>query len=463
MAAAELRRQLAVERITSARACRLLEVIPNAALPCDESRERRRRAFSALARRSIRLDNLTHSLAGLIMGDAAVAWRQRAGAALTPRQRSAVLTTAVLANNLPDFDFAYVGVTSGKLGYLLHHRGHTHTLAAVLPLALICLAVVALGFRLWRPAPSRADLARLVLLAAAGGVLHVLMDFGNNYGVHPFWPAYDGWFYGDAIFIIEPWLMILLIGMAGGVSRSRWLRGALLVALAGLLALAWSVAIAGPSLALALGVFSLPWVLWLWRSSFRQRWLRGGSALVLGALVLLGTRQVVRASARESLAAASEPGLELVDVITTPAPGNPLCWWLLTVQRSERRYVVREAVASGWPWLSSAARCPFMNDGQTAPIQPSSLRSGRDVVWGPEFDAPLAELVRLRRESCVARAFLRFARVPYWVRRGERFTLVGDLRFDRSSAVEFADLPLAADAPCPRFEPSWLPPFAAAD
>src|SRR5262245_50347002 len=120
------------------------------------------------------------------MGDAAIAWRQRSGAALTPRQRSAALTTAVLANNLPDFDFVYVGITGGKLGYLLHHRGHTHTLAAVLPLALVCLAVVALGFQLWRPAPSRADVARLGLLAGAGGVLHVLMDFGNNYGVHPF-------------------------------------------------------------------------------------------------------------------------------------------------------------------------------------------------------------------------------------------------------------------------------------
>src|SRR5690606_11812657 len=84
----------------------------------------------------LRLDNLTHSLAGLIMGDAAVAWRERAGPALTPRQRGAVVTTAVLANNLPDFDFVYVGITSGQLGYLLHHRGHTHTLPAVVPLAL---------------------------------------------------------------------------------------------------------------------------------------------------------------------------------------------------------------------------------------------------------------------------------------------------------------------------------------
>jgi hypothetical protein len=237
----------------------------------------------------------------------------------------------------------------------------------------------------------------------------------------------------------------------------------LLLALAALLALAWSVAIAGPWLALALSLFSLPWVLGLWRASFRTRWRLGGALLALFGVVLLGTRHVARVSVREALEAAHDPELELVELVSTPAPGNPLCWSLLAVQRSQRRYVVRQAVASGWPWLSSAARCRFMNDGQTAPVQPSSLDSAasRQLVWGPEFRAPLDELASLLQGSCVARAFARFARVPFWIRSGERFTLVGDLRFDRSSAVEFAELPLVPGAPCPRFEPPWLPPLDA--
>jgi inner membrane protein len=399
------------------------------------------------------------------MGEAAIIWRERSAGPLTPRQRSALLTTAVLANNAPDLDFVYVGITGGKLGYLLHHRGHTHTLAALPALVLLCLAITAVAFW-WRRARSPSDLAlpdvaRLGAVAAAGGVLHLLMDFGNNYGVHPFWPAYDGWFYGDAIFIIEPWLMILLIAMAGGVSTSRWLRGALLLLLAALLALAWSVAIGGPRLALVLGLFSLPWVLSLWRMNARTRWRLGAASLAVLGLVLLGTRHVARASVRDTLA--DDPELELIELVSTPLPGNPLCWSLLAVQRSERRYVVREAVASGWPWLSSAARCSFMNDGQTAPLQPTSLEpaASRRLVWGPEFRAPLDELRSLRGGNCVARAFLRFARVPFWLRSDGRFTLVGDLRFDRSSAVEFAELPLAPDAPCPRFEPPWLPPLGA--
>jgi hypothetical protein len=104
-----------------------------------------------------------------------------------------------------------------------------------------------------------------------------------------------------------------------------------------------------------------------------------------------------------------------------------------------------------------------MNDGQTAPVRASSFdpSASRELVWGPEFQAPLDELASLRRDSCAARAFLRFARVPFWLREDARFTLVGDMRFDRSSAVEFAELPLVPGAPCPRFEPPWLPPLGA--
>lgn len=155
--------------------------------------------------------------------------------------------------------------------------------------------------------------------------------------------------------------------------------------------------------------------------------------------------------------------MRLADLVSTPAPGNPLCWSVLAVQYSDSDYVVRQALASGWPALFRATRCP-VNDGQTAPLVPSSLRgaaaAGDRLAWGSEFHAPRAELARLRAENCVARAFLRFARVPFWIQRGERATLIGDLRFDRSSAIEFAELPLVLDAPCPRHEPPWLPPLA---
>jgi hypothetical protein len=59
----------------------------------------------------------------------------------------------------------------------------------------------------------------------------------------------------------------------------------------------------------------------------------------------------------------------------------------------------------------------------------------------------------------VAAAFLRFARVPFWLHEGGRASLIGDLRFDRSSALEFAELLLVPEPPCPRNVPPWLPPL----
>jgi hypothetical protein len=80
------------------------------------------------------------------------------------------------------------------------------------------------------------------------------------------------------------------------------------------------------------------------------------------------------------------------------------------------------------------------------------------VAWGRQFRAPLAQLHELTRD-CVASGFLRFARIPFWVREGGRATLVGDARFDRSPALDFTDLPLTAGEECPRHLPPWEPPL----
>jgi hypothetical protein len=49
-------------------------------------------------------------------------------------------------------------------------------------------------------------------------------------------------------------------------------------------------------------------------------------------------------------------------------------------------------------------------------------------------------------------------RIPYWVEAGDK-VVVGDLRFDRSKGLDFADLELEkAPMACPRFLPSWTPP-----
>lgn len=407
------------------------------------------------------MDNVTHTLTGLIVADAFLLLRGRGSRqSAAPGFRAAALWTSALANNGPDFDFLYAGITEGKLGYLLHHRGHTHTLLAALPLTLLWVGVAALVIRARGLALEKVDYRALAGLAAFGSVLHVLLDYGNNYGVHPFWPLNDGWYYGDLVFIIEPWLMLILGGMAIALTRSPVLRGLILCCLAVLLFLAWSSPLGGFLLAVLLSAFAVFWLAWMWRAGPRRRWVGGGVASGLLALCLLTTRYQARASVREALERGSD--LPLASLSSAPSPGNPLCWSLLAVQHSEDRYVVRQALASGLPGLFDVGRCRWGVEPQTAPLQPavaSDAPSAGRIAWGPEFRAPLRQLLQMHREDCVAAAFLRFARIPFWAHDGRRATLIGDLRYDRSRAIDFAELELVPDAPCPGNVPPWLPPL----
>lgn len=423
------------------------------------------------------LDNITHTLTGLVVADVVATLRSLSRArslhapasatsaatdtAADPWQRDhfrgALFVTSALANNGPDLDFAYTAITGGKLGYLLHHRGHTHTLVAAPLLAVISWALVALVLRVSGSRLDRARHAALLGIALLGAALHILLDFGNNYGVHPFWPLYSGWFYGDAIFIIEPWLLLILAGCALGATASRIGRGLLSMCVGGLLLLAWVNRLAGVGLASALSVFAVVWCGALWRAPARRRLAAVGLALAGFLLVVLVARGRARAIARAALA----PDGGLVTLSSTPSPGNPLCWWALAVVQTGDDYVVRQALAAPFPQLVGADQCLWPMEDTTAPLleaEATEAAAAQELRAGGEFRAPLRELLTLARDDCAASAFLRFARIPFWIENGGRATLIGDLRYDRSRSIDFAELPLVPGAPCPRFVPPWHPP-----
>ena len=58
----------------------------------------------------------------------------------------------------------------------------------------------------------------LLLLSYVGVYSHVFLDYLNNYGVRLGAPISWRWFYGDAVFIIDPWLWLVL---AAGVALAR--------------------------------------------------------------------------------------------------------------------------------------------------------------------------------------------------------------------------------------------------
>ena len=87
------------------------------------------------------MDTLTHTLAGLVLGECAARSQPAAATALSLEQRRPLyITLLTIGSNLPDSDFLYSLITGSKLDYLLHHRGHTHTLLGLLLAALLLFA-----------------------------------------------------------------------------------------------------------------------------------------------------------------------------------------------------------------------------------------------------------------------------------------------------------------------------------
>lgn len=124
----------------------------------------------------------------------------------------------MLAANLPDVDvLAFLGETPA----VAIRRGWTHGILAqaILPVALTAAFVL---YDRWRPprGPTAPGLNVLPLLALcyAGVLSHVGLDWLNNYGVRLLMPVSNRWFYGDSVFIVDPWLWIVL---AAGVMMAR--------------------------------------------------------------------------------------------------------------------------------------------------------------------------------------------------------------------------------------------------
>lgn len=407
------------------------------------------------------MDNVTHGLIGLLVAEVLLVARFGGKQVGPPGYRGAAIVTSIAGNNTPDLDFVYSGITEGKLGYLLHHRGHTHTLVAALPMALLALLPVIVWALTKRPRWSRRDYVWLGVLGLLGPLVHVGMDAMNNYGVHPFWPFDNRWVYGDAVFIVEPTFFVVLGVLLGWECRTRtarWLLGGLVAVVLGL---GWIVsAVAAPWAAGLTAAAAGLW--WLARGATRPTRVFGACGLFVSLLVVfVGARRML-AERLDALFDEQMPNTRTHALVLTPLPANPLCWTLLAVQSDGDDYLVRRGQAALAPSWLNAQDCPrFSDQGTTASLGPVELPEDDRVEWRGEFRMPLARLKEVASEHCGVAALLRFARVPFVEQPGEDALLVGDLRYDREAGLGFAEVEFSLPpGDCPSAVPPWREPRA---
>jgi inner membrane protein len=114
---------------------------------------------------------------------------------------------------------------------LAFRRGWTHGIAALIVLPFLLTGAMLLldrGIRRARRAglPSGVVPRQILLLAAVSILTHPILDTLNTYGVRWLMPFAGRWFYGDTLFIVDPWMWLVLasglvVGRAPGRKTAR--------------------------------------------------------------------------------------------------------------------------------------------------------------------------------------------------------------------------------------------------
>jgi len=148
------------------------------------------------------MDGLAHSLVGLASAKAGL-----------ERLSPYTVAVSILAANAPDLDV--VTAVGGRWTALHYHRGITHSIIGTIILGILIPSLFYLIDRAVARLRDRRPRIRywgLLLASLVVSATHPLMDWTNNYGLRPLLPWNGRWFYGDLVFIIDPYIWLIIGG-----------------------------------------------------------------------------------------------------------------------------------------------------------------------------------------------------------------------------------------------------------
>ena len=289
------------------------------------------------------MDNLTHSLVGLTAAKAGLE-RLSPGATLL----------CVLAANAPDADIVVLAF-GDRWDFLQHHRGITHAIVGVITLAILLPLIFYSVDRVWsrfRNRPPSVRLKGLLLASFIVSATHPLLDWTNNYGIRFLLPWSGKWSYGDLVFIVDPYLWLILGGAAFLLTtRTRFLKfvWAAIAAVLTFLIVASprSNMLPHPWLIAILWLVALATLIVLFFKRAGERW-SGRIAFTAFALVLCYWTFLAFAHAR-ALARGTEAATRLATargetvgrVAAMPRLANPFRWdFVFDTDRATYRFIV---------------------------------------------------------------------------------------------------------------------------
>ena len=373
------------------------------------------------------MDGLTHSLVGLTSAKAGL-----------ERLSPYTTTVCILSANAPDADVVSF-FFGGRWVLLQQHRGITHSIIGTLLLGLLIPSIVYGAERVfasWQKRPPRVRYRGLLLASLIAAATHPLMDWTNNYGVRPLLPWSGRWFYGDLVFIVDPYLLLVLGGAAFLLtSNRRWK-----IVAWSLLAVVITVVLVGvsPPRAAGTGGLTVARIIWITgavglviaRSTGLQK--RLGRRLALGALSFViiywgalawAHHAAYQNAETEANGIASQKGERFMRVAAMPTAANPFQW--LCVAETDRA-MYRFFVGVGRQGPAADLSNSIVNDNATsskAAIERYAKPTGQNerLVAAASLD-PRAQILlgfarfpiaRVESDNCIGQTLVQFADLRY--------------------------------------------------
>jgi inner membrane protein len=357
------------------------------------------------------MDNLTHTLIGL---NAAKAGLEKLSPGTT--------TLCILAANAPDADIL-AGIFGGRWSYLQHHRGITHSIVGTITLAvalpLIFYLVDLLTSRIRHQAPS-VKLKGLLLASLIVSATHPLVDWTNNYGIRFLLPWNSRWFYGDFVFIIDPFIWLMLGGSAFLVMSKTnrqilfWLIISLVPTYLILFGPASRGGLSNPTLIRILWIIGLVVLVFLFTKGLGKRWdakvpVAAFTVLTCYLVALMLIHVVALRQARfEAANIAAENSESAVDVAAMPTVANPFKW-LCVVETERAAYRFELALLGNHRNQSNVVRHE-KPEALKSPAIAQALLDSRTRIFMNFARFPVAQV---EGEDCATQTLVQFADLRY--------------------------------------------------